>query len=61
MERVVLRLDASMLDHASGISLQPAHCTTDVTVYLDDLFDGAGFEQGGCYALFYTEDYAFGS
>jgi hypothetical protein len=29
-----------------------------VAVDFDNLLDGAGFEEGGCYALFDTEDYA---
>jgi hypothetical protein len=30
-----------------------------VAVDFDDLLDGAGLEEGGGYALFYAEDYAF--
>lgn len=32
-----------------------------MTVDLDDLFDGAGLEEGRGYALFNTEDYAIAS
>lgn len=60
VERVVLRLHARVLDHRPGVGLQPAHGAADVSVYLDDLFDGAGFEEGGGDALFDAEDDAFG-
>lgn len=60
MESVILACDASVLDHAAGVGLQAGHGAADVAVYLDDLFDGGGFEEGGGHALFDAEDHAFG-
>lgn len=58
MERVILTLDAGMLDHAPGVGLQTAHRTPDVSVYLDDFLDAGSLEEGGGDALFYTEYHA---
>jgi hypothetical protein len=55
---VVLALDARVLDHASCIGLQTRHGTSNVAVDFDNFLDRAGFEEGGGYALFDTEDYA---
>jgi hypothetical protein len=59
VEGVVLALDAGVLDHASCVGLQAGHGAADVAVDFDNLLDGGGFEEGGGYALFYAEDYAF--
>lgn len=56
MERMVLTFDSGMLDHRSCICLEPGHCAADVLVYLDDLFDAGGFEEGGGHALFDTKE-----
>ncbi len=56
MEGVILRLDAGVLDHGSGVGLQTGHGTSDVTVYLDNLFDRGGFEESGGHPLFNSED-----
>lgn len=56
---MVLALDARMLDHASCIGLQTRHGASDVAVDFDNLLDRAGLEEGGGYALFDAEDYAF--
>jgi hypothetical protein len=58
MEGMVLRLDTSVLDHRSCISLQSRHCTSYVAVDFDDLFDGRGLEEGGGDTLFDTENNA---
>ncbi len=60
MELVALARDARVLDHASGVGLEPAHGATDVAVDLDDLLDGGGFEEGGGDTLFDAEDDAVG-
>jgi len=59
MECVGLGLDSCVLNHASGISLKARHSAANVAVYFYNLFDGRGFEEGGGYALFDTEDNAF--
>lgn len=59
MERMILTLHSRVLDHTSCVSLETAHCAADVSVDLDDFLDGGGFEEGGGYALFDAEDYAF--
>jgi hypothetical protein len=61
VEGVILALDAGVLDHASCIGLQAGHGAANVAVDFDNLLDGGGFEEGGGYALFYAEDYAFAS
>jgi hypothetical protein len=58
VECVVLALDASVLDHASRVSLQSRHRASDVGVYFYYLFDGRGDEEGGGHALFDAEEYA---
>jgi hypothetical protein len=60
MECVGLGLDSCVFNHASGISLETRHGAANVAVYFYNLFDGRGFEEGGGYALFDTEDYTFG-
>ena len=59
MERMVLRFNACVLNHASCISLQSAHRTSNVAVYFDDFLDAAGFEECAGYAFFDAEDYSF--
>jgi hypothetical protein len=54
MKGMVLALNTTMFDHTTGIGLQTAHRTSDMSVYLDDLLDGAGFEERGGNALFDT-------
>ena len=56
---MALALDAGVLDHGPRIGLQPAHRAPDVSVDLQDLLHGRGFEEGGGYALFDAEDHAF--
>ena len=56
---MVLALDSGVLDHAPGVGLQARHGAANVAVNFDNLFDGAGFEEGRGNALFYAEDYAF--
>lgn len=56
MESMVLRLDASVLDHRSCIGLESGHRTSYVAVDFDDLFDGRGLEEGRGHALFDSED-----
>ena len=58
VESVILALDAGVLDHGAGISLQAGHGAADVAVYFDDLFDRGGFEESGGNAFFDAEDYA---
>ena len=55
MEAVVLTLDAGMFNHGASVRLQAGHGAPDVGVYLDNLFDGGGFEEGRSYALLDTE------
>ena len=55
MEAVVLTLNAGVFDHGASVRLQAGHGAPDVGVYLDNLFDGGGFEEGGSYTLFDTE------
>ncbi len=56
VERVVLALDARVLHHAPRVRLQARHGASDVSVDLDDFFDGRGFEEGRGYALFDAQD-----
>jgi hypothetical protein len=56
---MVLGFHAGVLDHASCVSLESGHGAPDVSVYLYNLFNGAGFEEGGGYAFLDAEDYAF--
>jgi hypothetical protein len=49
---MILALYTAMLDHAAGVGLQTAHGAPDVSIYLNNLFDRAGFEEGGGDALF---------
>ena len=60
MEAVVLALDAGVFDHGAGVGLQAGHGAADVRVYLYDLFDGGGLEEGGGHALFDAEEDAVG-
>lgn len=60
MEAVVLALDAGVFDHGAGVGLQAGHGAADVRVYLYDLFDGGGLEEGGSHALFDAEEDAVG-
>ena len=56
MERMVLGLNASVLDHGAGVGLEPRHGASDVSIDLDDFLDGGGFQEGGGDALFDPED-----
>ncbi len=49
-----------MLDHTTSVGLEAGHGAADVGVYLDDLFDRGGFEEGGGYALFDAKENAMG-
>jgi len=49
-----------VLDHAASVGLEARHGAANVGVYLDDLFDGGGFEEGRGYALFDAEEDAMG-
>ena len=60
MERVVLGLDAGVLDHGAGVSLEAGHGAADVAVDFDDFLDGGGLEEGGGDAFFDAEDDAGG-
>ena len=55
MEAVVLTLNAGVFYHGASVRLQAGHGAPDVGVYLDNLFDGGGFEEGGSYTLLDTE------
>jgi hypothetical protein len=46
MKGMVLRLYARMFDHGTGVGLQSGHCAPNVTVNLNYLLDGRGFEEG---------------
>lgn len=59
VEGVALALDTGVLHHAARISLQTTHCTANVSVNFDNLFNGRGLEEGGCHALFDTEHDTF--
>lgn len=60
MEAVVLTLNAGVFDHGASVGLQAGHGAADVGVYLDNLFDGGGLEEGGGYALFDSKKDAMG-
>lgn len=60
VEGVALALDTGVLDHGPGIGLKAGHGAADVAVDFDNLFDGGGFEEGGCDALLDAEDDALG-
>ena len=55
MEAMVLTLDAGVFNHGASVRLQAGHGAPYVGVYLDNLFDGGGFEKGRSYALLDTE------
>ena len=56
VEGVRLALDAGVLDHGPGVSLQPRHGAPDVAVDLDDLLDGGGLEEGRRHSLLDAQD-----
>lgn len=60
VEGVALALDAGVLNHGPCVGLEAGHGASDVAVDLDNLFDGGGFEEGGCDSLFDAEDDALG-
>jgi hypothetical protein len=51
VESVALALDTGVLDHGARIGLQARHGASNVTVNLDNLFDGGGFEESRGHAL----------
>ena len=60
MERVILALNAGVLNQVAGIGLQTGHGTADVLIDFDDLLDGRRFEQRRCNALLNTKDDTLG-
>lgn len=59
VEGMGLALDAGVLNHAASIGLEAGHGAADVSVDLDDLLDGRGLQEGGCYALLDAENDTF--
>lgn len=58
VERVVLALDARVLDHAARVRLQPAHRAPDVPVDLDYLLHRRRLQQRRRHPLLHAEDHA---
>ena len=56
MEAVVLTLNTGVFDHGASVGLQAGHGAADVGVYLDNLFNRRGLEEGGGNALFDAEE-----